>query len=98
MALFIRRVSTNARKNSISTLKYLLVLDFEATCWESGTRIDQEIIEFPTLLYDINKKEVKATFHRYVRPVRSPKLSQFCTSLTGIEQVCPDARVPTDKE
>ena len=27
-------------------------------------------------------------FHSYVRPYINPKLSTFCTSLTGIQQVC----------
>ena len=30
--------------------------------------------------------EVESTFHRYVRPVRHPLLSIFCTELTGITQ------------
>ena len=30
--------------------------------------------------------EVESTFHRYVRPVRHPLLSVFCTELTGITQ------------
>ena len=37
-------------------LRYLLVLDFEATCDHTGTlvpREEMEIIEFPTLLYDM---------------------------------------------
>ncbi len=46
-----------------------------------------EIIELPTLLYDIEQDQVKATFHEYVRPVRHPTLTKFCTDLTGIEQV-----------
>ena len=27
-------------------------------------------------------------FHSYVKPVLNPKLSEFCTQLTGITQVC----------
>lgn len=30
---------------------------------------------------------IKDTFHSYVRPVWQPKLTTFCTSLTGISQV-----------
>jgi hypothetical protein len=30
------------------------------------------------------------TFHTYVRPTWRPKLSEFCTSLTGIQQVSSD--------
>lgn len=34
------------------------------------------------------KLAVKDKFHSYVRPVWQPKLSTFCTGLTGISQVC----------
>ena len=67
-------------------LQYLLILDFEATCGDD-LRGPQEIIEFPTLLYNLQKDEVQATFHEYVRPVMSPTLTAFCTKLTGITQV-----------
>ena len=69
-------------------LRYLLILDFEATCGDPFPRKEMEIIEFPTLLFNIRTKEVEATFHEYVRPVRHTTLTEFCTNLTGIEQVC----------
>ena len=72
-------------------LRYLLILDFEATCDDSGRivpRNEIEIIELPTLLYDVDEDTVHATFHEYVRPMRHPTLTPFCTQLTGIEQVC----------
>lgn len=68
-------------------LKYLLILDFEATCGERFNKREQEIIEFPTLLYDLQKNEVQAQFHEYVKPVAHPTLTEFCTNLTGITQV-----------
>jgi hypothetical protein len=40
---------------SSSPLRYLLVLDFEATCGE-GVQ-NAEVIEFPTLLYDLHDRE-----------------------------------------
>ena len=66
--------------------RYLLVLDFEATCGD-GIR-DQEIIELPTFVYDFEEDKVLATFHEYIRPIANPRLTEFCTKLTGIEQVC----------
>lgn len=69
----------------MSTPKYLLVLDFEATCGD-GIK-NPEIIEFPTLLYNFEQDKAEATFHEYVRPVENPQLTEFCTKLTGIEQV-----------
>ena len=71
-----------------SKLRYLLVLDFEATCGEGGFPRDQmEIIEFPTLVYDLQEKKEVGRFHEYVKPVIRPQLTEFCTNLTGITQV-----------
>lgn len=70
-------------------LRNLLILDFEATCDDVGLvpHGEAEIIEFPTLLYNIEEDAVTATFHEYVRPVLHPKLTPFCEQLTGITQV-----------
>jgi ERI1 exoribonuclease 3 len=38
-------------------------------------------------LYNLDTRKVEATFHNYVRPVQVPELTDFCTNLTGIEQV-----------
>lgn len=66
---------------------FLAVLDFEATC-EDNVRLDpQEIIELPTVLIDTRRNEVVDTFQTYVRPMAHPKLTKFCTELTGIQQV-----------
>lgn len=85
-------------------LRYLLVLDFEATCGDTVKQM--EIIEFPTLLYDLREGrsclspaialtyvaittgKVQATFHEYVKPEIHSRLTPFCTELTGITQVC----------
>lgn len=69
----------------MTSLKYLLVLDFEATCGDAVSC--NEIIEFPTLVYDLKEEKVRAAFHEYVRPVIHPTLTEFCTHLTGITQV-----------
>lgn len=67
-------------------VKYLLVLDFEATCKENNRQFLNEIIEFPTLVIDTTEQKVIDKFHMYVRPVKNPVLSPFCTELTGIRQ------------
>jgi len=72
-------------------LEYLLILDFEATCGDTIKDGEGEIIEFPTLLYDLRKNEVQTTFHEYVKPIRHPTLTEFCTGLTGITQETVDA-------
>jgi ERI1 exoribonuclease 3 len=69
-------------------LRYLLVLDFEATCGERGfPRNQMEVIEFPTIVYDLQEKKEVGRFHEYVKPVIRPQLTEFCTQLTGITQV-----------
>ncbi|KAI0830687.1 exonuclease RNase T and DNA polymerase III [Trametes gibbosa] len=81
----------------MSTLRYLLVLDFEATCDDTGRvvrRGEMEIIELPTILYDIQQDKVEAVFHEYVRPIIHPHLTPFCTNLTGIQQATVDNAHP----
>ena len=68
------------------SLRYLLILDFEATCGDA-VEGQNEIIEFPTLVYDLKEDKVLSTFHEYVRPVLHPTLTPFCINLTGITQV-----------
>lgn len=63
---------------------YLLVLDFEATCWNVPRKNSAEIIEFPVVLYDVRNNEIVAEFQQYVTPLENPKLSDFCIELTGI--------------
>ncbi|CAI5449766.1 unnamed protein product [Caenorhabditis angaria] len=65
---------------------YLLVLDFEATCEPGPIYPVQEIIEFPVVqLKTSNWQEIRR-FHKYVKPSENPKISTFCTNLTGIIQ------------
>ena len=76
------------RRIMAGKLRYLLVLDFEATCGESEFPRDQmEVIEFPTLVYDLHERKEAGRFHEYVRPVLQPRLTEFCAELTGIAQV-----------
>jgi len=63
-----------------------VVLDFEATCEKSGQIHPQEIIEFPMVLVDAVSLQVEDEFRTYVRPVHHPRLTEFCTELTGITQ------------
>lgn len=66
---------------------YYLVIDFEATCDAGNSQTYRhEIIEFPAMLVDTSQSKIIAEFHSYVRPVINPKLTEFCTCLTGITQ------------
>jgi ERI1 exoribonuclease 3 len=78
---------------------YLCVLDFEATCWANEKKSTQEIIEFPSVLYELasnNKVRWIGEFSKYVRPVLEPVLSDFCTELTGITQEQVDLAEPIE--
>lgn len=70
---------------------HILVCDFEATCASGSVHYPHEIIEFPVVVLDTATLRIVAEFHRYVRPVRNPKLTAFCTELTGITQEMVDA-------
>jgi len=78
--------STASNNTKTNQIDYYVVLDFEATCQEGPRLKPQEIIEFPSVVVDANRCVIVAEFQRYVRPVHHPKLSQFCTDLTGIPQ------------
>ena len=67
---------------------YLCVLDFEATCQKNVEMKNREIIEFPSILYCIDDGKISqiSQFQEYVQPTINPKLTAFCTELTGITQ------------
>ncbi|XP_037363396.1 ERI1 exoribonuclease 2 isoform X2 [Talpa occidentalis] len=74
---------------------YLIVIDFESTCWNDGQRHrSQEIIEFPAVLLNTSTGEIESEFHAYVQPQEHPILSEFCVELTGIKQAQVNEGVP----
>lgn len=73
---------------------HAIILDFEATCDSKGFAGPQEIIEFPSVLLDLERGVVCDEFTSFVRPVHNPQLSDFCRELTGIQQGEVDAAKP----
>jgi inhibitor of KinA sporulation pathway (predicted exonuclease) len=75
---------------------YACILDFEATCCDFNTtgkellfsKNEMEIIEFPSILLKLENGKVQYvdTFREYIKPVIHPKLTDFCTNLTKIQQ------------
>lgn len=63
----------------------LVVYDLEASCWRGVWHRRKETIEIGAVGYRRGAPHWEE-FHTYVRPVRIPKLSRFCTELTGITQ------------
>jgi inhibitor of KinA sporulation pathway (predicted exonuclease) len=73
--------------------KYYLVIDLEATCDadERMPREETEIIEIGAVLCDGETLAQVAEFQTFVRPLRHPRLTPFCTRLTTITQAQVDA-------
>uniref|UniRef100_A0AC35U1F1 Exonuclease domain-containing protein n=1 Tax=Rhabditophanes sp. KR3021 TaxID=114890 RepID=A0AC35U1F1_9BILA len=70
-----------------SKYKYLVVVDFEATCQDFyHPHYEHEIIDFPAILIDTTNSKTVSIFHQLVRPLRKPHLSNLCKKLTGIKQ------------
>lgn len=85
----LETININNKEQTISNTKqtfdYLLVLDFEATCWESRdlSKRPPEIIEFSVVLFSVKDNKIVDEFQHYVMPVEVPKLSEFCKKFTG---------------
>lgn len=75
---------------------HYLIIDVEATCTNSGQfpRTEMEIIEIGALLLDARSYEVCSDFTAFIKPVRHPRLTAFCTELTTITQEQVDAAPP----
>ena len=73
---------------NIQPFRYLVVLDFEATCDRYKKIYPQEIIEWPAIIIDTQTNEMlmDKIFHFYIKPKHHPKLTPFCQTLTGITQ------------
>ncbi|KAM9819272.1 ERI1 exoribonuclease 2 [Syngnathus typhle] len=92
----LRQSSAGPKKTLLSNqiFSYLIVIDFESTCWREKNNLTQEIIEFPAVLLNTCTGEMESEFHAYVQPQERPVLSTFCTELTGITQMQVEAGVP----
>jgi 3'-5' exoribonuclease 1 len=79
----------------MNDIEYYAVVDLEATCCDDGSirRQDTEIIEVGAALCDAHTLEITEEFQCFVRPVRHPKLTEFCTKLTTITQAQVDAGI-----
>ncbi len=67
--------------------RFYAVIDFEATCWQGEERRgDAEIIQIGCVKVGMTTRRIIDEFSSYVRPIRYPRLSDYCTRLTGITQ------------
>ena len=72
---------------------YVCALDFEATCEKEKLIKNQEIIEFPSVLYKVTNMnnenteyEMLGEFREFIKPIHNPVLTDFCKELTAITQ------------
>ncbi|XP_060769841.1 ERI1 exoribonuclease 2, partial [Neoarius graeffei] len=85
---------THTPSASNQLFSYLIIIDFESTCWKENNNHGQEIIEFPAVLMNTHTGQIESEFHSYVQPQEHPLLSSFCTELTGITQEQVEAGLP----
>jgi inhibitor of KinA sporulation pathway (predicted exonuclease) len=73
--------------------KYYLVIDLEATCDADHAipREQTEIIEIGAVLCDGATLQPTSEFQTFVKPLRHPRLTPFCTRLTSIRQADVDS-------
>ncbi|MEG4286845.1 3'-5' exonuclease [Microcoleus sp. A006_D1] len=73
---------------NLKDFNYYLVLDLEATCCDKGSiaRNHMEIIEIGAVMVDSTTLTIVDEFQSFVKPIRHPILTEFCTSLTSIAQ------------
>lgn len=72
---------------------YFLIIDLEATCCDKRTvpRHEMEIIEIGAVMLNRQTWEIDSEFEHFIKPVRNPILTEFCTNLTTISQQQVDA-------
>lgn len=66
----------------------ILVLDLESTCDEGDRmpRTQMEIIEIGAVKIDMGSLKVIDEYQSLIKPMRNPKLTDFCINLTTITQ------------
>ncbi|CAF0741569.1 unnamed protein product [Brachionus calyciflorus] len=89
--VLVKRLKSHYKEQNVKVEKckfdFIGVIDFEATCTEVQTKnYPHEIIEFPIVLIDMKTLTIVDCFSSYCRPIINPKLTKFCTELTGIKQ------------
>ncbi|MEQ2355288.1 exonuclease domain-containing protein [Pseudoalteromonas piscicida] len=72
----------------INDYRHIVVVDIEHTCAMGGSipPEERETIEIGAVLIDTCSLQIIDEFSELIRPITHPKLSQFCTELTGITQ------------
>ena len=74
--------------NELENYEYYLIVDLEATCCDKQSipRKEMETIEIGAVLVNSESLEVVDEFCTFIKPIRHPKLTKFCTEPTTIKQ------------
>ncbi|OZG72989.1 exonuclease [Hahella sp. CCB-MM4] len=72
----------------LKKFNYFLIVDLEATCCDkqSIARREMETIEIGAVMVDAENLTMVDEFMTFIKPVRHPTLTEFCTELTSITQ------------
>lgn len=70
----------------LNNYNYFAIIDLEATCCDNKTipRQEMEIIEIGAVMVEQSSLHVKDEYQTFIKPIRHPKLTEFCTTLTTI--------------
>ncbi|MEM6498667.1 MAG: 3'-5' exonuclease, partial [Pseudomonadota bacterium] len=70
--------------NELASFSTLLVVDLEATCSSDNAipPAKMETIEIGAVVVDAKQFQVITEYQSFIRPVRNPVLTDFCTGLT----------------
>ncbi len=73
---------------NLESYQYFLVIDLEATCSSKKEIAPQEmeIIEIGAVMVEAKNLNILSEFQTFIKPVRHPILTEFCTELTSITQ------------
>lgn len=74
---------------NLQQYQYFLIIDLEATCCDGKVSVpakEMETIEIGAVMVDANTLEKVDEFVTFIKPVRNPELTEFCTELTSIVQ------------
>lgn len=78
---------------TLEKYKNYLIVDLEATCCDQNSfpRTQMETIEIGAVMVEAQNLTVIDEFTTFIKPVRHPQLTAFCTELTSITQADVDA-------
>jgi len=81
---------SNNKTTEIEIEKYqnAMIVDLEATCCDKNSvpKEEMETIEIGAVMVNLKSLKILSDFQIFIKPVRHPKLTEFCTRLTSINQ------------